>query len=132
MKLLKKIAEAVTDHTQALHPDDTLEAAGERMRSFKPEAWPVIEGEQVIGTLDVPDPDRKAARYGHDPKQAKVRDMMKLDVTYCYEDDDCETALQLMQDLHLHSLPVMDRKIGLVCLLTQEQVTENLTPKPEV
>src|SRR6188474_863092 len=80
----------------ALDPQDSIETAGDRMREHDAAAWPVAEDRKLVGMVSEKNPDWKAGGHGHDPKTTKVREIMKRDLAFCYEDEDCAAAQKLM------------------------------------
>jgi len=106
-----------------LHPEESLEQAGKKMRDLKAETLPVVEGQRLVGSVDQPDPDRRAAGFGHDPHSTKVSDIMNGEVAYCYESDDFATALRRMDDGKLDRLPVVNREMRVVGVVTRADLT---------
>jgi CBS-domain-containing membrane protein len=50
-------------------------------------------------------------------------------VAYCYEDEDCARARQLMDELDLNYLPVVDRDMRIVGIFSREEVEQKM-PRP--
>src|SRR4051812_48463793 len=67
---LEKVGSA--EKEPLLHPGESVEQAGEKMRKLKAETLPVVEGQRLVGSVDQPDPDRRAAGFGHDPHSTSV------------------------------------------------------------
>jgi CBS domain-containing protein len=104
-----KVETVLTEKPPSINPQDSLQTAGDRMREMKTEDWPVAEEKKLLGMMDQPDPDRTAARFGHDPKEILVGQTMSRDVAYCYEDQSCAEALELMDARRVQFLPVLNR-----------------------
>lgn len=123
-----------TDKTGALHPEDTLKTAGDRMRQHEAENWPVTEGRNLVGMLDQKDPDRIATQHGHDPNDYKVKEIMSKSLIYCFEDEDCATAQRLMEERDLLFLPVVDRQMRIVGIFSRAEIEKRMelgaTSKP--
>ncbi len=68
-------------------------------------------------------PDRQAASHGHDPKAVAVRESMSREVAFCYEDQSSEEAERLMLEKHLRHLPVVDRDLRVIGMVTLEDLT---------
>ena len=107
-----------------LDPGDTVENAGTRLREHHAERWPVAAGEHLVGMVDESNPDWKLGGNGHDPKDWKVGEIMSSDLVFCYEDQDCATARQLMKDRDLSFLPVVDRQMRIVGVFSREEIEE--------
>ena len=108
----------------ALHPQDSVETAGERMREHDAGAWPVAEGRKLVGTIDKKNPDWQLGGHGHDPKTWKVGEIMKRELVFCYEDEDCTAAQLLMDERGLHYLPVVDRDMRIVGIFSRHEIAE--------
>ena len=108
----------------ALDPADSVETAGDRMREHHAESWPVAEDCKLVGRIDEENPDWKAGGHGHDPKTAKVGEIMSRETIFCYEDEDCATAQKLMDERGLRYLPVVDRNMRIVGIFSREEIEE--------
>jgi CBS domain-containing protein len=106
----------------ALHPDDTVATAGDRMREHHAEAWPVAEGRKLVGMIDERNPDWHIGGHGHDPNTWKVGEIMSHDAIFCYEDEDCAHARQVMQEHGLRYLPVVDRQMRIVGIFSGKEI----------
>ena len=114
-----KLKRVVGEKTGALSPDDSVQTAGERMRSAEANFWPVAEDRKLVGAIDHPDPDRRAGGRGHDPSTTRVGDTMRHDATFCYEDEDPAAAQRKMEELNLNHLPVVDREMRIVAIISR-------------
>lgn len=110
------------DKSGALHPEDTVKTAGERMRQHEATLWPVTEGRNLVGMINEENPDWKVTRHGHDPNDCKVGEIMNEDLVYCYEDEDCATAQKLMEERGILFLPVVDRQMRIVGIFSRAEI----------
>jgi CBS domain-containing protein len=110
----------------ALQADDTVQTAGERMRKHDAEVWPVAEDRKLVGMIHEKNPDWKLGGHGHDPKDCTVGEIMKRDVTFCYEDEDCDAARRKMDEHGLQFLPVVDRQMRIVGIFSREEIEEKV------
>lgn len=110
------------EHTGALSPEDSVKTAGDRMREQHSSAWPVAEDQKLVGTVDEANPDWKMGGHGHDPEAWKVGSIMKRELIFCYEDEDCAHAVQVMEERGLSYLPVVDRQMRIVGIFSHEEV----------
>ena len=106
----------------ALHPKDTVETAGDRMRQLDAPAWPVAEDRKLVGMIDVKNPDWKSAGHGHDPRTSHVGDMMTRQIVFCHEDATCDEARRVMDENGIKHLPVVDREMKIVGIFSREEV----------
>lgn len=112
------------ERNSALHPEDTVRAAGERMRQQHTATWPVAEDHKLVGTVDEQNPDWELGGHGHDPESWRVGQIMSREVVFCYEDEDCAQAERLMKDRGLDFLPVVDRQMRIVGIFSRKEVKE--------
>lgn len=114
---------AVKGHP-VLHPQESVQRAGDEMRELEAETLPVSEGRRLVGVVDQPHPDRRAGGQGHDPKSTHVSEYMTRNVPYCFEDEDCATALRKMEERQLDRLPVVDREMRILGVVTRADLEE--------
>lgn len=108
----------------ALETRDNVETAGDRMREHDTAAWPVAEAQKLVGMIDEKNPDWKLGGHGHDPKCSKVRDIMKRELIFCYEEEDCASAQKLMEERGLRYLPVVDGQMRIVGIFSREEIDD--------
>ena len=123
------LEKVVAEKQPLLHPEESIQEAGDKMRRLEADALPVSDGRRLVGMVDEPNPDLRAAGYGHDPNGTSVRDIMKTGVICCFEDESCAEALGKMDAQHLDRLPVVDRQMRIIGIVTRADVTE--CPPPE-
>ena len=108
----------------ALHPEDTVQTAGDRMRERDAGSWPVAEDRKLVGMIDEKNPDWKMGGHGHDPKDSSVGEIMNREIIFCYEDEDCAAARRKMDEHGMNFLPVVDREMKIVGIFTREEIEE--------
>jgi CBS domain-containing protein len=111
-----------TQRAGVLHPDDNVEAAGDRMRKNDAGAWPVVEDSKLVGMVADRNPDWKVGGHGHKPADEKVGDIMTRDAIFCHEDDDCAHAEELMRKHGLSHLPVVDREMHVIGIFSKKEI----------
>ncbi len=92
----------------------------------------MAKGERLVGRLDDPNPDRAAARYGHDPASTSVGEVSMGEAIYCYEDQSPEEVKKIMIEQGMEHIPVVDRELkilGIVTLKSLEAVGAASGPK---
>ena len=119
----KTLSDVLLHKAGILRTDDTVQTAGEKMRSSGQGSLPVAEKRRLVGVVEQSNPDQEASRYGHDPARTTVAESMNRNVICCFEDEDCRTALARMNENNLEILPVVDRDMRVVGLLTREDLT---------
>ncbi len=118
------LGDIVEEKQPVLHPEESVQEAGDKMRALEAETLPVAEERRLVGVVDQPHPDRRAAGFGHDPKATSVSEYMNSNVLYCFESDDCATALGKMDERQLDRLPVVDREMRIVGVVTRADLLE--------
>ncbi len=121
----KSLKNLVAEKAGSLHPQDTVATAGERMREQDAEQWPVTEDRKLVGMVKEKNPDWKIGGHGHDPQAFQVGEIMHTDVVFCHEDEDCGIALRLMEDHGLTILPVVDKTMKVVGMLSLDEVRDH-------
>lgn len=105
-----KIGDVMTGSCEFIHPDASVSQAAQMMRDLECGFLPI--GDKSIGKLEGVVTDRdivvRAIADAKDPEQMKVSDCATLNVLYCYEDDDVETAADHMRNLQVHRLIVLN------------------------
>jgi CBS domain-containing protein len=120
----RKLEDLIADKQGFLTTDDTVAKAGEKMRSTNSEVLPVSEGRRLVGIVDEKNPDRASAGHGHDPQVVKVGEAMNRNIIYCFEDQDAAEARRIMNEAKLNVLPIVDREMRIVGMLTRDELGE--------
>lgn len=113
--------------------DESLAAASRQLRTGKEKSLPVVEGEQIVGTLSGPQAERRAAGFGHDPARVPVSAAMSKEAVSIREDQTSEEARGLMNHHQLDHLPVVDgggRFLGMLHRSSLEETSPSQTPVP--
>ncbi|MGA7803794.1 CBS domain-containing protein [Bradyrhizobium sp.] len=113
-----KVRDAMTPDVQLCTPDDTLKDAAEAMAALNVGLLPVTDSERLVGMISDRDIATRAVAMGRGPDTA-VREIMTVDVKYCYDDQDLEEVARTMGDIQVRRLPVLNRDkrlVGIVAL----------------
>jgi CBS domain-containing protein len=121
----------VAEKAGALDPGDSVTTAGDRMREHDTSTWPVAEGRKLVGMVDEKNPDWKMGGHGHDPKSWRVGQIMRREVIYCYEDEDCASARRVMEEHGLSYLPVVDRDMRIVGIFSRDEIAQKAEAEAE-
>jgi len=104
-----QIKEIMSQEVEVIRPDATLKEAAEKMSRLDIGPLPVCDGERLVGMLTDRDITVRATARGCDPNTTPVYDVMTPEVVYCFEDQDIETAAQMMSMRQIRRLPVLKR-----------------------
>jgi CBS domain-containing protein len=126
----RKLKSLVAKKAGALSPRDSVDTAAQRMRETGSKKWPVAEGRTLVGMVEDTQPDVTMTSHGHDPKSWRVSEIMNRGAIFCYEDEDCARAWQLMDEHDLNYLPVVDREMRIVGIFDREEIASK-APAPK-
>jgi CBS domain-containing protein len=109
-----KLEDVIAAKQGILNSSDSVEEAGEKMRALGVDTLPVSEGRRLVGVVDQGHSDLSASSRGHDPKAFTIGEAMNREVIYCFEEDDCATALRRMDEHDLNHITVVDQQLRIV------------------
>lgn len=90
-------------------------------------AVPIGENNRLIGILTDRDIVCRGIAEGKDITSLKARDVMTRGVAYCFEDDDIEHAIQLMEERRIRRLPVLNKGKRMVGMLAMGDISHAAT-----
>lgn len=97
--------------------DTTVIAAARRMRDADVGCLPVGEGDRLIGMITDRDLVVRAIASGKDVNHATVRDVMSVEVLYCFDHQTVGEVAAIMATHQVRRLPVLNRRrkaVGIV------------------
>jgi CBS domain-containing protein len=109
----------MTAEPEVIAPEATLHDAAGIMRDLDIGCVPVCSNDRLVGMITDRDIVVRAEAEGRDPDQATVKDAMTRGVEYCFDDDNVDKAISLMEEKQIRRLPVLDhdkRLVGIVSL----------------
>ena len=113
-----RIKDIETKYPCVICPEAGLMEAAQKMKEFDVGMLPVCDGNQLIGVLTDRDITVRATAEGRDPWETKVREVMTPGVLWCYEDQNIEQCIELMERKQVRRLPVMNRAQNLVGIVS--------------
>ena len=108
----------MTTDVTSLPPSARVVEAAKLMKELNVGAIPICEGRRLIGMLTDRDIVVRLVAEQRDPGE-RVDTIMSGQVDYCYEDQDADEAVHIMQDRQIRRLPIVNRErelIGIVSL----------------
>jgi len=115
-----RVKDIMTPKPECVRPDETLQAAAQKMRDLDVGPLPVCgENDRLAGMITDRDITVRAVAEGKDPKTTPVREAMTEQIVYCFEDQDVREAARTMQERQLRRLVVLNgekRMVGIVSL----------------
>ncbi|MBV8900210.1 MAG: CBS domain-containing protein [Verrucomicrobia bacterium] len=121
-----KLSEIMTPDVQVVSPDALIVEAAGKMRSLDVGVLPVTEGKRLVGLITDRDITIRAVAEGRDPKGTRVRDCMTSGTVFCFEDQDSEEAVILMEQQQVRRLPVLSRDRQLVGVVALADIATKL------
>jgi CBS domain-containing protein len=118
MEVLMQLSQIMSTDIQVIPPDATIQFAAERMRQMDVGSLPVGSNDRLIGMVTDRDITIRAVAQGCAPN-TPVRQAMSNGATFCYEDDDIEQAMKVMEEKQIRRLPIVNRDkrvVGIVSL----------------
>lgn len=120
------VRDVMTPHVEVIDPEATLEEAAEKMKALNIGAIPVCDGDRIVGILTDRDIVIRIVGEKREPKAAKARDAMTPDLSYCFEDDDVQTAARSMAENQIRRLIVLNRDKQLVGIVSLGDLSVHL------
>jgi CBS domain-containing protein len=77
---------------------------------------PVTENDRLVGMISDRDIAIRGVGMGRGP-ESRIRDVMTVEVRYCFEDQDLEEVTENMGDIQVRRLPVLNREKRLVGII---------------
>lgn len=115
-----KVKDIMTEEVQVIHPDDSLEAAAQKMNSHDCGFLPVFEDDQLVGAITDRDIVVRGIAKGMNSKAMLGRDLITSPAIYCFDDQNVEDAAKIMEKEQIRRLVVLsrgnNRLVGVVSL----------------
>jgi len=107
-----KIADIMTTNVESIQLDESLQAAAQKMRDLNIGFLPVLENGELIGAITDRDLVVRTMAGGMRPNKRIEKDLISAPCIYCFEDQEVESVVQLMQMHQIRRLVVLDRGNG--------------------
>lgn len=121
------VRDVMTEQVTIVRPDAPLQDVARIMRDEDIGSVPVADNDTLVGM--VTDRDivvRGVANGGVESTMA--RDVMSPQIRYCLEDQSVDEALRDMGDLQLRRLPVVDRNMHVVGIVSLGDLSRGARP----
>jgi CBS domain-containing protein len=112
----KNVKDVMTSNPTTVQSDATVVEAARIMRDEDAGIVPVVENEQLSGTVTDRDIAVRVVAEGRDPESTTVREIASTDVVSVEPQQELSEALRLMAEHQVRRLPVVenDRLVGIV------------------
>jgi CBS domain-containing protein len=114
-----RLGEVMTRDVEVIGSNAPLKEAAAKMKTLDVGLIPVCEGDELKGTLTDRDITVRATAKGRNPSKTKVSDIMsKEEIAYCFEDQEIEETMSLMEARQIRRLPILNREKRLVGIVS--------------
>jgi CBS domain-containing protein len=113
-----RLGEVMTTDVEVIGSNARLKEAAAKMKDLDIGLIPVCEGDELKGRLTDRDITVRATAEGRSPSKTKVSDIMSKEIAYCFEDQEIEEAMSLMEARQIRRLPILNRAKRLVGIVS--------------
>ena len=108
----------MTSNPQCVPPDASLSEAARVLRDLDVGSVPICDNDRIAGIITDRDISIRAVAEGRDPNRTTVREIMSPGVSFVFEDQDIEEAVQRFEQDQVRRLPVLNRDKRLVGIVS--------------
>jgi CBS domain-containing protein len=112
-----RVNEAMHRGVEWCAPDTPVTEIAKLFREKDIGAVPIGENDRLVGMLTDRDIVCRGIAEGKEMASLTARDVMTRDIVYCWEDDNIEDAVHLMEERQVRRLPVINRDKRMVGML---------------
>jgi CBS domain-containing protein len=123
-KVGKKIRDVMTSNPRSVAPSTTIAEAARFMRENDVGSIPIVEGDQLWGTITDRDITTRAVAEGRDPQSTTVGEFASRDLVTIDPQQNLDEALALMAKHQVRRLPVVEEDGRLVGIVAQADVAQ--------
>lgn len=121
-----KVKDAMHRGVAWVSPETPVAELAKLMRDQDIGSIPIGENDRLIGMVTDRDIVCKGlAMDGFDASKATARDVMTAGIHCCREDDDLARAVRHMEDLKVRRLPVINKSMRMVGILTMGDLSQS-------
>jgi CBS domain-containing protein len=111
------VREVMTSRAEWIPPTLSVAEAARKMRDQKIGCLPVGDNDRLVGILTDRDIVCRAVADGADLATTTAADVMTKGITYCFEDDTIEAAIDQLEANRIHHIPVLSRQKRMIGIL---------------
>jgi CBS domain-containing protein len=120
----KTVSEAMTTNPRTIEPSTTIVDAARIMRDEDVGSIPIVEGDQLWGTITDRDITIRAVAEGRDAQSTTVGEIASRDLVTIDPQQDLDEALRLMAQHQVRRLPVVEEDGRLVGIVAQADIAQ--------
>lgn len=107
---------------QWVGPDATVKDIALKMRDLDIGSLPVGENDRLVGMVTDRDIALRCCADGGDPATLTAREVMTEGITWCFDDQEIQEAVHLMESNHIRRLPVLNRDKRMIGFLSADDL----------
>jgi CBS domain-containing protein len=112
-----RVSECMSRDVRLANPGHTIRDVAQIMADIDAGAVPVSDNDRLVGMITDRDIAIRAVAAGKGPN-TPVREVMSMEVKYCFDDEDLDHVAKNMADIRVRRLPVVNREKRLVGILS--------------
>ena len=120
----KNIREVMTSNPRTIEPSTPIAEAAKTMRDDDVGSIPIVDGDQLWGTVTDRDITIRAVAEGRDLSSTTVGEIASRDLVTIDPQQDLDEALRLMAKHQVRRLPVVEEDGRLVGIVAQADVAQ--------
>jgi CBS domain-containing protein len=111
-----QVSEAMSREVQVVQLNRTIQQAAKIMSEIDVGGLPVAQEDRLVGMITDRDIAIRAVAENMAPS-SKVRDVMTIDIKFCFDDEDAEDVADRMAAEQVRRVPVVNREMKVVGIL---------------
>jgi CBS domain-containing protein len=120
----KQVSVVMTTDPRTIEPSTTIVDAARILRDEDVGSIPIVEGDQLWGTITDRDITIRAVAEGRDPQSTTVGEIASRDLVTIDPQQDLDEALRLMAQHQVRRLPVVEEDGRLVGIVAQADIAQ--------
>lgn len=120
--MAKSITDLMTANPCSIDVDKSVAYAAKMMRDEDVGLAPIVEGDQLVGTVTDRDIAIRVVAEGKDPESTTVREIASTELVTIDPQQDLDEAVRLMAQHQVRRLPVVEEDGRLVGVLAQADI----------
>ena len=120
--MAKSISDLMTSNPCSIEADKSVAYAAKMMRDEDVGLAPIVEGDQLVGTVTDRDIAIRLVAEGKDPEATTVREIASTELVTIDPQQDLDEAVRLMAQHQVRRLPVVEEDGRLVGVLAQADI----------
>ena len=124
----KTIRDVMTSNPTTIEPSTPIAEAARKMRDEDVGSLPIVDGDQLIGTITDRDITIRAVANGRDAQSTTAGEIASRDLVTIDPQQTLEEAARLMAQHQLRRLPVVEEDGRIVGILAQADVAQEADP----